>query len=59
MQPDSFRPAFLALRLEINQTAKIDVTLKIGASTTVVVQEQIHPILDTTDSTVGNTISSN
>ena len=45
--------------MEINQTAKINVTMTIGASTTVVVQEQIHPILDTTDSTVGNTISSN
>ncbi len=45
--------------IEINQTAKINVTMTIGASTTVVVQEQIHPILDTTDSTVGNTISSN
>src|SRR4029077_3409864 len=45
--------------LEINQTAKIDVTLTIGATTTVVVQEEIHPILDTTDSSLGNTISAN
>jgi hypothetical protein len=43
--------------LEINQTAKIDVTLTIGATTTVVVQEEIHPILDTTDSSLGNTLS--
>jgi hypothetical protein len=43
--------------LEINQTAKIDVTLTIGATTTVVVEEEIHPILDTTDSSLGNTLS--
>jgi hypothetical protein len=45
--------------LEINRTVKIDVTLQIGASSTIVVQEDMHPILDTTDSTLGNTISSN
>ena len=45
--------------LEISQTAKIDSVLKIGSSTTVVVQEDVHPILDTTDSTLGNTISAN
>jgi Carboxypeptidase regulatory-like domain len=44
--------------LEIDQAAKINATLKIGASTTVVVQEDIHPILNTTDSSLGNTISS-
>jgi hypothetical protein len=43
--------------LEIDRTAKIDATLKIGASTTVTVQEDTHPILDTTDSSLGNTIS--
>ncbi len=53
--PSSIRP----FALEINQTAKIDSVLKIGSSTTVVVQEDVHPILDTTDSTIGNTISSN
>jgi hypothetical protein len=44
--------------LEIDQAAKISATMKIGASTTVVVQEDIHPILNTTDSSLGNTISS-
>jgi hypothetical protein len=48
-----------AFALEINQTAKIDVGLTIGATTTVVVQEEIHPILDTTDSSLGNTLSAN
>src|SRR5260370_25983489 len=45
--------------LEINRTVKIDVALQIGTSSTIVVQEDAHPILDTTDSTLGNTISSN
>ena len=45
--------------LEIDQTVKLNATLKIGSSTTVVVQEEIHPILDTTDSSLGNTISAN
>jgi hypothetical protein len=43
--------------LEINQTAKIDAALKIGASTAVEVHETFHPILDTTDATLGNTLS--
>ncbi|MGZ5530034.1 MAG: TonB-dependent receptor domain-containing protein, partial [Limisphaerales bacterium] len=47
-----------AFALEIDRTAKIDASLKIGATTTVSVQEEIHPILDTTDSSLGNTISS-
>src|SRR6266436_2096244 len=45
--------------LEINRTVKIDVGLQIGTSSTIVVEEDAHPILDTTDSTLGNTISSN
>jgi len=44
--------------LEIDQTAKIDTSLKIGASSTVVVQAEFHPILDTGDATLGNTLSS-
>ena len=43
--------------LDIDQTAKIDVTLQIGASTSVEVQADVHPILDTTDATLGNTLS--
>src|SRR5581483_11730507 len=35
--------------LEIDQTAKVDASLKIGSTETVVVQEDYHPILDTTD----------
>lgn len=46
-------------QIEIDQTVKIDVALKIGSSETVVVQEEFHPILDTTDSTLGNTLSTN
>jgi hypothetical protein len=48
-----------AFELEIDQTAKIDARLKIGASTTVNVQETFHPILDTSDATLGNTLSTN
>jgi len=45
--------------LEIDQTAKVDATVKIGASSTVQVTEAFHPILDTTDATLGNTLSTN
>jgi len=45
--------------LEIDQTAKFDIQLKIAGSTTVVVKETFHPILDTTDATLGNTLSTN
>src|SRR5215472_1094205 len=45
--------------LEINQTAKVNARLTIGATTTVVVQEDLHPILDTVDSSLGNTLSAN
>jgi Carboxypeptidase regulatory-like domain/TonB dependent receptor len=43
--------------LEIDQTAKVDVALKIGATATTVVTETVHPILDTTDATLGNTLT--
>lgn len=43
--------------LEIDQTAKIDIALKITAAETAVVTETAHPILDTTDSTLGNTLT--
>jgi hypothetical protein len=45
--------------LEIDQTAKINANLKIGVSSTVEVEADIHPILDTTDSSLGTTISTN
>src|ERR1700723_1853847 len=45
--------------LEIDQTAKIDASLTIGSSTTVSVQADFHPILDTSDATLGNTLSTN
>ena len=45
--------------LEIGQTAKINVTVEIGSSTTVTVREDFHPILDTTDATLGVTLSAN
>ena len=48
-----------AFPLEIDQTAKVDAKLTISESTTVEVRETIHPILDTTDATLGNTLSTN
>ena len=45
--------------LEIDQTAKIDIPLKIGSTETIVVQGEAHPILNTTDSTLGVTLSTN
>src|SRR5215469_8163453 len=48
-----------AFALEIDQTAKIDFSLKVSTSTTMEVTEIFHPILDTTDSTRGNTLSTN
>jgi hypothetical protein len=45
--------------LEIDQTAKVDATVKIGASSTVEVTAAFHPILDTADATLGNTLSTN
>lgn len=43
--------------LEIDQTAKINVTLTISTTTTTVVTDTFHPILDTSDATLGNTLS--
>src|SRR5579862_201520 len=45
--------------LEIDQTAKVNAKLKISESTTVSVTEEVHPILDTTDATLGNTLTTN
>ena len=43
--------------LDIDQTAKVNITVKISASTTVAVNETYHPILNTEDATLGNTLS--
>jgi Carboxypeptidase regulatory-like domain/TonB dependent receptor len=43
--------------LDIDQTARINGSLKIGASATVTVEENVHPILDTSDATLGNTLT--
>ena len=43
--------------LEINQTAKVDIGLKIGATETTVVTASVHPILDTTDATLSTTLT--
>jgi hypothetical protein len=43
--------------LEIDQTAKINVQLEIGTSVSVLVQSDFHPILDTSDATLGTTLS--
>ena len=48
-----------AFPLDIDQTAKLNVKLRISESTTVSVTEEVHPILDTTDATLGNTLSTN
>jgi hypothetical protein len=45
--------------LEIDRTATINAALKVGASSTVTVSETYHPILDTSDATLGNTLSTN
>jgi hypothetical protein len=46
--------------LEIDQTAKIDVSLKIGATTTTVdVSDQMQPILNTESATLGETFTEN
>lgn len=46
-------------QLEIDQTAKIDVALTISSAEKVTVQAQAHPILDTTDASLGTTLSTN
>jgi hypothetical protein len=46
-----------AFALDIDQTAKINARLEIGSSVTILVQSDFHPILDTTDATLGNTLS--
>ena len=46
--------------LEIDQTAKVDISLKIGAAnTTVTVNEQYQPILETENATNGETFTEN
>lgn len=58
VEAKGFAPAKLnAFAIEINQTAKVDVGLKIGATETTVVTAEVHPILDTTDATLGNTLT--
>jgi hypothetical protein len=46
-----------AFALEIDRTAKIDAQLNIGSSSVVTVLAESQPILDTTDATLGNTLS--
>ncbi len=46
-----------AFKLEINQTAKVDAKVSVGASDTVSVTSEATPILDTTDGTIGLSIS--
>jgi hypothetical protein len=55
--PGFVRDRIEAFPLEIDQTARVDAKLKIGATTEVVVQETVHPILDTSDATLGNTLT--
>jgi hypothetical protein len=44
--------------LEINGTAEVNAGMKIGESVTVEVSASAHPLLDTTDATLGITLSS-
>ena len=48
-----------AFTLEINQTAKIDARMEIGTSATVVVMAEAGPLLNTTESSLGSTLSTN
>jgi hypothetical protein len=48
-----------AFPLEINQTAKIDARMEIGTSATVVVEVEATPLLNTTESSLGSTLSTN
>jgi Carboxypeptidase regulatory-like domain/TonB dependent receptor len=61
VQAKGFADAHIAaFPLEIDQTAKVDVTVQVASSaTTVEVTENVHPILDTSDATLGNTLSTN
>jgi hypothetical protein len=45
--------------LQVDQTVRINASLKICASGSVEVREDFHPILDTTDAALGITLSSN
>ncbi len=45
--------------LEINQSAKVDAHVTVGASTSVDVQGNVAPILDTSDGTVGLSLTAN
>ncbi|HWH56863.1 MAG TPA: TonB-dependent receptor [Terriglobales bacterium] len=56
----AFAPAKVnGITLEINQTATVNVAMKISTAETTVVNETVHPILDTQDATLGNTLSTN
>ena len=58
--PNFERSTYGPFSLEIDQTAKVDVALKVGsASTSVEVSEQLQPILDTESATLGETFTEN
>jgi Carboxypeptidase regulatory-like domain len=55
-----FAPETVApFMLEINQTVKLNEKLEIGAASTVEVDSSVAPILNTTDATLGITMSTN
>ena len=55
-----FPPDHYAFATEINQTTKINASLKVGASSTIVeVQDIVTPILNTNDASLGITLSTN
>jgi hypothetical protein len=54
------KQSFGPFTLEIDQTAKVDLKLKVGGDTTQVdVASEATPLLDTEDSTIGNILSAN
>ncbi len=57
--PGFTKVAIAQFVLEINQTAKLDAHLSVGESTTVQVQGNLTPILDTTDATLGLSLDEN
>jgi hypothetical protein len=54
------RATYAAFPLEIDQTAKIDIQLRVGSTkTSVEVSDQVQPILDTESATLGETFTEN
>ena len=59
LRPHNHESVDSSKHITVTSKTKVDVALKIGSTETIVVQEEAHPILDTTDSTLGVTLSTN